>query len=174
MTQKTHRLLIVITGPGKGKSTSALGQALRMAGHGHKVAFLQCIKQRVCGEHKALERYTDCIDLRILGKGFTWTRTAEVHESALGEAWEQIQQCLADPSYSLVVLDEFTYPLARGQVNMPAFLDILRKRPAHMHVLVTGRDAPPELLAAADLVSVIQAEKHPYTLGIPSQQGIEF
>lgn len=174
MAKNSHALLMVVTGPGKGKSTSALGQALRMVGHGRKVAFLQCIKHRECGEHKALERFADLIDMKRLGAGFTWTRTEAVHTQALADAWAEIRASLANPDYALVVLDEFTYPLVRGQVDMQEFLALLAARPTHMHVLVTGRDAPADLCAAADLVSVIQAEKHPYQQGIASQEGVEF
>jgi len=172
--EKRKNLLMIITGSGKGKSTSALGQALRMAGHGRKVALVQCIKHRVCGEHKALERFSELIDVHLMGQGFTWTRTQPEHDQALAKAWERIQEILADPSYSLVILDEFTYPLHREQVDLNTFLSILDKRPSGMHVLVTGRNAPQALCQAADLVSIIADEKHPYAQGIPSQQGIEY
>lgn len=170
----TRGLLMVTTGNGKGKSTSALGAALRMAGHGKKVAFLQCIKNRECGEHKALQRFTDLIDVRLLGEGFTWTKTPDVHQHAARSAWIVIQDALANPDYALIVLDEFTYVLEKDMVSFAEFSVALSRRPPATHVLVTGRRASTALRELADLVSEIVAEKHPYEQGIPSQEGVEF
>lgn len=169
-----NALIMVITGDGKGKTTSALGQALRMAGHGRKVAFLQCIKNRPCGEHQALQHLSQWIDFKLLGAGFTWTRDLKTHEQAAQNAWEHIQKVLSDPTYALVVLDEFTYVLNKGFVSWPELQQALSHRPPTMHVLITGRQAPEPLCQMADLVSVIQAHKHPYTQGIASQAGVEF
>lgn len=169
-----NALIMVITGDGKGKTTSALGQALRMAGHGQKVAFLQCIKNRPCGEHQALQQLSEWIDIKQLGAGFTWTRSLETHVQAAHNAWEHIQTVLSDPTYALVVLDEFTYVLNKGFVSWPEFEQALTHRPSTMHVLITGRHAPEPLCQIAHLVSEIQAHKHPYTQGIASQAGVEY
>lgn len=167
-------LLMVTTGNGKGKSTSALGAALRMAGHGKKVAFLQCIKNRECGEHKALQRFHDLIDVRLLGEGFTWTKTPVVHQEAARSAWIVIQEALANPDFALIVLDEFTYVLEKDMVSFSEFAYAVSQRPQTMHVLVTGRRASQELRDLADLVSEVIAEKHPFEQGIPSQEGVEY
>lgn len=169
-------LLMVFTGDGKGKTTAALGLALRSAGHGLKVCFIQFIKGSwKYGELEAVKRFEEVIDFHVMGKGFTWkSEDLENDRAAALQAWQFAQQAMASLHYHLVVLDEFTYLLKYGMVDSRSVLAALADKPANLHVAVTGREAPPELLAAADLVTEMRAVKHPFQSGITAQKGIEF
>lgn len=169
-------LLLVFTGNGKGKTTSALGLALRSAGHGKKVCFIQFIKGSwKYGELAAMEKHREHIDFHVTGKGFTWkSKDLEKDKAAAREAWNLALQAISSGQYALVVLDEFTYLLKYGIIDLKEAMAMLSERPGDLHVAVTGRDAPEELTAAADLVSEIKAVKHPYEAGIKAQKGIEF
>jgi cob(I)alamin adenosyltransferase len=169
-------LLMVFTGNGKGKTTSALGLALRSAGHGKKVCFIQFIKGSwKYGELIAMEKHREHIDFHVTGKGFTWkSKDLEKDKAAAREAWALAKVAILSEDYSLVVLDELTYLLNYGIIDPEEALTVLSERPADLHVAVTGRDAPEELTKAADLVSEITAVKHPYKAGIKAQRGIEF
>ncbi|MFZ5453861.1 MAG: cob(I)yrinic acid a,c-diamide adenosyltransferase [Thermodesulfobacteriota bacterium] len=169
-------LLMVFTGDGKGKTTAALGLALRSAGHGLKVCFIQFIKGGwQSGEIKAVERFQDLIDFHVMGKGFTWKSTdLEKDKAAARYAWQFAQGVMASEHYHLVVLDEFTYLLKYGIIDLPPVLATLINRPADLHVAITGRDAPPELLAAADLATEMRVIKHPFQAGVQAQKGVEF
>ncbi len=168
--------LTVITGPGKGKTTSALGMALRAAGHGLKVCFIQFIKSSGrSGETTSLGRLNDLIDFHIMGNGFTWKSSdlEEDRKKAL-QAWLLAKQRIDSGRYFLVVLDEFTYPLQYGMIDLKDSLEALSSLPGGTHVVVTGRYAPQALMEMADMVSVIQAVKHPYHQGTPARKGLEF
>ena len=169
-------LLMVFTGDGKGKTTSALGLALRSAGHGLKVCFVQFIKGSWrYGEMVAVERFAEEIDFHVTGRGFTWkSDDIEKDKEAAREAWALAREAMASGRYHLVVLDEFTYLLKYGMLETAPVIETLANRPDDLHVAITGRAAPPELLEAADLVTEMRAVKHPYDAGIQAQKGIEF
>ncbi len=169
-------LVMVFTGDGKGKTTSALGLAMRAAGHGMKVCFIQFIKGSwKYGEMEAVKRFEDLIDFHVMGRGFTWrSEDLEKDSEAAREAWEFAKEAMDSKRYQLVVLDEFTYPLIYGMIDLPPVLETLANRPTNLHVVITGRDAPKDLLAAADLVTEMRAVKHPMEAGIKAQKGIEF
>ncbi len=169
-------LLIVNTGDGKGKTTAALGLAMRAAGHGLRVCFIQFIKGSwKYGELEAMKRFSDTIDFHVMGKGFTWKSSdLEKDRAAAREAWQLAQTALTGDRYQLVVLDEFTYPLTYGMIELEPVMDTLAARPKNQHVVITGRGAPPALIEAADLVTEMKPVKHPLQLGVKAQKGIEF
>jgi len=169
-------LLIVFTGNGKGKTTAALGMAMRAAGHGLKVCFIQFIKGGWhYGELDAVKRFEGLIDLHVMGKGFTW-KSENIEEDArlAREAWDFAGTVIASGSYHTVVLDEFTYLLHYKMLALEPCLQVLAGRHPEQHVVITGRYAPQQLIAAADLVTEMQMIKHPFTSGIKAQKGIEF
>jgi len=169
-------LLMVFTGDGKGKTTSALGLALRSAGHGLRVCFIQFIKGSWrYGEMAAIERFAEEIDFHVTGRGFTWkSDDIEKDKEAAREAWALAREAMASGRYHLVVLDEFTYLLHYGMLDTLPVLEALANRPADLHVAITGRGAPAELIDAVDLVTEMRAVKHPYDNGIKAQKGIEY
>lgn len=171
----TKGLLMVNTGNGKGKTTAALGLIFRALGHGHKVCLIQFLKGSwKYGELEAAERFKDLLDVHVLGKGFTWTSTKEVHTEAGLKAWEFAKETLGSGKYQLVVLDELTYLMNYGMVPEEEVVDCLAHRPEGLHVVVTGRDAPPSLIRIADLVTEMREVKHPYQSGVQAQKGIEY
>jgi len=168
-------LVIVNTGKGKGKTTAAMGLLLRAWGQGLRVCMLQFIKARTAnwGEEKAARKMG--MEMIPLGSGFTWLSDNIEHDKALArEGWEICRQKMLSGNFDLVVLDELTYVLKYGWLSWEDVRDTLDQRPAGMHVVVTGRYAPPELVAYADLVSEIIEVKHPYHTGVKAQKGIEF
>ncbi|BBO92456.1 cob(I)yrinic acid a,c-diamide adenosyltransferase [Desulfosarcina ovata] len=169
-------LLIVNTGDGKGKTTAALGLSMRAAGHGLKVCFIQFIKGSwKYGELEAVKKFADTIDFHVMGKGFTWkSDDLEKDRAAARDAWKFAQAAMTGGQYQMVVLDEFTYLLMYGMIDLPSVLETLTNRPEGLHVVVTGRAAPPELIEIADLVTEMQPVKHPLQAGIKAQKGIEF
>ncbi|MGD9189217.1 MAG: cob(I)yrinic acid a,c-diamide adenosyltransferase [Desulfobacteraceae bacterium] len=169
-------LLMVNTGDGKGKTTAALGLAMRTAGHGLKVCFVQFIKGSwKYGELAAVERFGELIDFHVMGKGFTWkSKDLEKDKAVARQGWDLAREAMASQRYHLVVLDEFTYLLAYQMIGLQTVLDGLNERPHDLHVLVTGRDAPQALLDLADMVTQMQVVKHPLKSGIKAQKGIEF
>ena len=169
-------LLIVHTGPGKGKTTAALGLILRAAGHGFPVGLVQFVKGGWSpGELAALARFDDLVTMRVLGKGFTWeTRDRARDEAAARAAWDEALAMLAEPRYRLIVLDELTQALRHRFLETGPVVAALSARRPGLHVAVTGRNAPPELIEAADLVTEMKAVKHPYQAGVKAQAGIEF
>lgn len=172
----TKGLLIVFTGNGKGKTTAALGMAMRAAGHGLRVCVIQFIKGSWrYGELDAVQRFEGLIDLHVMGKGFTW-KSDNIDEDArlAREAWAFAQDVITSNQYHTVVLDEFTYLLHYKMLELVPCLRFLAERNPAQHVVITGRHAPPELIAAADLVTEMQAIKHPLGSGIKAQKGIEF
>ena len=168
-------LVIVNTGDGKGKTTAAMGTALRAWGRGLKVIMLQFIKHSTAnfGEQRAAK--TMGVEMRAMGDGFTWRsqdleRTAELAQVH----WEDCKRVIASGEYDLVVLDEFTYPLHYGWIPVEEVIEVLRNRPPMQHVIITGRHAPEALVQYADLVTEMRVVKHPYEQGIKAQPGIEF
>lgn len=169
-------LLIVTTGPGKGKSTSAFGLALRMLGRGRRVAVVQFIKGAWdSGERRALEAFGDRVVWRSMGEGFTWETQDLARDIAAAEkAWAQAEAFLDDPSFGLVVLDELNIALRYGYLPLEAVVARLAGRREGLHVVVTGRNAKPELVAAADCVTEMAATKHHFSAGVKAQEGVEF
>ena len=169
-------LLIVNTGNGKGKTTAALGQAFRAIGHGFRVCFLQFLKGSwKYGELEAAKRFEDLMEIRALGKGFTW-QSEDLNEDiqSARDAWDLAKQVIASGKFKMVVLDELTYLITYGMVPEEDILNTLRNRPPELHVVVTGRDASPGLIELADLVTEMNEIKHPFRSGIKAQRGIEF
>ncbi len=173
-------VLIVNTGDGKGKSTAGFGLALRAAGHGIPVALVQFTKGKwKTGEGKALARL-DEVEHFIVGDGFTWNtqdRKADVASARAG--WElvkeKIEACRGDsPAYGLVVLDELNIVLAHEYLETSEVVDYLRERPRDLHICITGRGAPAELIAIADTVTEMRPIKHAYEAGVKAQRGVEF
>ena len=171
---KNKGLLLVLTGNGKGKSSSAFGMVARALGHGMKVGVCQFIKNRTdTGEEAFFSSHKNC-DWHVLGDGFTWDtqdRTQDIATSKKG--WGVAQNMLNDPSYDLVVLDELTYLLSYKYLESNDVLADISSRPAMQHVVVTGRAAMDELLELADTVSEIADVKHAYRDGIQAQKGID-
>ena len=169
-------LLIVHTGTGKGKSTAAFGLALRMLGRGHKVGVVQFIKGAWrSAERDALARFGDQLVWHTMGEGFTWeTQDLKRDIAAAERAWAKSLELMADPSFALIVLDELNIALRYEYLDLAAVIAALRARRPDLHVIVTGRNAKPELVAAADLVTEMTLVKHHFAAGVKAQPGIEF
>jgi cob(I)alamin adenosyltransferase len=169
-------LLIVHTGPGKGKSTAAFGLALRMLGRGHRVGVVQFIKGAWhSAERDALARFGDQIAWYTMGEGFTWeTQDLKRDIAAAERAWSTAQELLTDPSFALVILDELNIALRYEYLNLETVVADLTARRPGLHVIVTGRNAKPDLIAAADLVTEMTLVKHHFAAGVKAQPGIEF
>ncbi len=168
-------LVILNTGNGKGNTTAALGLLLRAAGRGWKVVMLQFIKAETSnyGEHRAAR--TLGFEVISLGAGFTWLSDNLEEDRALAErCWTACKERLLSGEYDMVALDELTYPLKYGWLDTAMVIETIRSRPQHVHVVITGRDAPQTLIEFADLVTDMTDVKHPYTRGIKAQAGIEF
>ena len=169
-------LLIVITGAGKGKTTSALGMALRAISHGMKLGMVQFIKgAKSTGERDLLQKFPN-VDWFTIGDGFTWiTQDRERDISTAQRAWDQARQLIEDPTYDMIILDELNTILRYEYLNVSDVLSSISKRHPMQHVIITGRNAPASLIEAADLVSEIHPLKHPYKdQGVKAQRGIEF
>lgn len=169
-------LLMVFTGKGKGKTTAALGMAMRAAGHGLKVCVIQFIKGGwQYGELSAVKRFEGLIDLHVMGQGFTWKSDNLEEDARLArEGWALACSAMASGIYHTVVLDEFTYLLHYRMLAIDPCLQVLTNRHPGQHVVITGRYAPKQLIAVADLVTEMQVVKHPLESGIKAQKGIEF
>ena len=174
--QATRGLLLVFTGSGKGKTTAAMGLAMRAMGHGQRVCVIQFIKGGwQTGEQVAGKRFADLLDFHVMGRGFTWKSDDLEEDIAMArKGWELAARTIRENRHRLVILDELTYPLKYNMLAVNEVVRILVDRPAAMHVVVTGRDAPEPLLEAADLITEMREIRHPYSRGIKAQQGIEF
>ncbi len=170
-------LLMVHTGPGKGKSTAAFGLALRALGHGWKVGVVQFGKGAwQSGERTMLEKLGENrLSWHTLGEGFTWeTQDRARDEAAARRAWEKAQELMKDPELRLLVLDELNIALRYDHLNLDEVIVALNARREDLHIVVTGRNAKPELIAAADLVTEMTLVKHHFAAGVKAQEGIEF
>lgn len=166
-------LLLVLTGNGKGKSSSAFGMVARALGHGLRVAVAQFIKGRSDTGEEAFYRSRG-VDWRVLGEGFTWeTQNLARDTDTAQRGWSQVREWLDDDTIDLVVLDELTYPLKYGWLALDTVLADLRARPTMQHAVITGRGAPPGLCEAADTVSELRDVKHAFRAGIKAQRGID-
>jgi cob(I)alamin adenosyltransferase len=167
-------LLLVLTGNGKGKSSSAFGMAARALGHGMKVGVAQFIKGRTDTGEEAFFRRQPGVIWRVLGEGFTWDTQDRTRDIAKAEAgWEVAKALLTDPAIHLVILDELTYCLTYGYLDKERVLADIAARPPMQHVVVTGRAAPQALLDAADTVTEMYDVKHAYQAGIRAQAGVD-
>lgn len=174
MTMK-QGLVILYTGKGKGKTTAALGLALRAWGHGFPVCVIQFIKgKRDTGEAEALRRM-DGVDLHVTGHGFLLGReTPERDRAAARDAWRLAREIMTSSKHRLLILDEITHAVNRGLIDRDELIDCLEKREPGLHVVITGRDAPSPLVECADLVTEMREVKHPLRRGVKAQAGIEF
>lgn len=169
-------LLIVHTGTGKGKSTAAWGLALRCLGHGLKLGVVQFVKgRRETGERFFLSRFPELVEVKVMGEGFTWETQDRARDIAAARAaWDEAKRMMADPELHLVILDELNIVLRKDYLPVEEVIAGLSARRDGLHVVVTGRNAKPELLAAADLVTEMTLIKHPFRAGVKAQLGIEY
>jgi cob(I)alamin adenosyltransferase len=169
-------LLLVNTGPGKGKSTAAFGLVLRALGHGWRVGVVQFIKGAwYTGERTALERFGDLVEWHTMGEGFTWeTQDRQRDINATRRAWDVATKLMADPTIQLLVLDELNIALRYDYLPLVDVVSALDNRRDDLNVVVTGRNAKSELIALADTVTEMKITKHHFAAGIKAQKGIEF
>jgi len=178
MAGKTEErgVFIVNTGAGKGKSTAAFGMALRCVGHGFKTGIVQFIKGAMdTAERDVLSRFSDLVTFKAMGEGFTWETQDRARDIAAAEkAWAVAEGMLRDPDTRMVILDELNVVLRYDYLPVETVLEAIRNRPADQHVVVTGRNALPEVIEAADLVTEMTLVKHPFRSGVKAQPGVEF
>ncbi|MDS1271074.1 cob(I)yrinic acid a,c-diamide adenosyltransferase [Lipingzhangella sp. LS1_29] len=183
--QRRHRPLVMVhTGPGKGKSTAAFGLATRAWAQGWSIGVFQFVKSAKwrIGEERALRTLAESgeggtVSWNKMGEGWSWIRhrrATEDHAADAAEGWEQIKRDLAAETHRLYVLDEFTYPMKWGWVDVEDVVATLAQRPGTQHVVITGRDADPRLVDAADLVTEMSKVRHPMDVGQKGQRGIEW
>lgn len=175
--RRNRPLLMVHTGDGKGKSTAAFGLALRGWNQGWNIGVFQFVKSAKwrLGEQTAFEQLG--IEWHKMGSGWSWSRkagTEDDHAAAAAEGWSEIKRRMAEEVHDLYLLDEFTYPINWGWVDLDDVLHTLASRPGHQHVVITGRRADPRLVEAADLVTEMTKVKHPMDAGQKGQRGIEW
>ena len=173
--KKKKGLIIVNTGNGKGKTTAALGVALRACGYGMKVLMLQFFKGNwKYGELRSAPKL-GTFEIRPMGHGFTWeSKDIEVDKRMVREAWKAASAEILSGKYDLVILDEINYALSYGFIPVEDVVDFLKKKPEMLHVILTGRNAKPEVIEIADMVTEMNEIKHPFNEGIVAQKGIEF
>lgn len=173
--QQQRGLLLVFTGNGKGKTTAAWGTVTRALGYGYKVGVVQFIKGLwECGERERLNDDAN-LDVQVMATGFTWdTQDREADTTACTEVWREAERMLTDDSVYLVVLDEITYMLKFGYLDIEAVKQALEKRPAEQTVIITGRSAHRELIAMADTVTEMQEVRHAFNAGLQARRGIDY
>jgi cob(I)alamin adenosyltransferase len=169
-------LVIVHTGTGKGKSTAAFGMVMRCIGHGMRVGIVQFIKGVwETGERHVLQRFPELVTCRAMGEGFTWDTQDRARDiAAARSAWDAACAMISDPAYRLVLLDELNIVLRYDYLPIAEVVVALKAKPRALHVVVTGRNAKPELIEIADLVTEMTLVKHPFRGGVKAQAGIEF
>jgi len=169
-------LLIVHTGPGKGKSSSAFGMAIRSLGWGMKVAILQYVKGKwETGERTFFEANPDLVTFEVMGEGFTWDTQDRARDIAAARAaWARSKAMILDPQFDFVILDELNIVLRDDTLPIDEVVAFLKDRPLTKHICITGRNAKPELLELADLVTEFGEVKHPYKAGFKAQKGVEY
>lgn len=168
-------VLLVLTGPGKGKSSSGFGMLARALGHGMKVGVVQFIKGAFSTGEEAFFSGLPGVDYRVMGEGYTWdTQDIERDIRTAETAWEEARRMLSDDSYQMVLLDELNIALHQGYLSLDRVLDDLQSRPAMQHVVVTGRYAPQALIELADTVTEMKVVKHAFKdQGVVAQKGVE-
>ena len=169
-------LLIVHTGAGKGKSTAAFGMAVRAMGHGMKVGVVQFVKGAMTtGEKAIFDAFPELIEFRAMGDGFTWdTQDRAADVASARAAWDEVQRMLADPDIAMVIADELNIVLRYDYLPVDEVVAVATARAPMKHLVVTGRNAPDALIAAADLVTEMTQVKHPFRAGVKAQAGVEF
>ncbi|WP_341208785.1 cob(I)yrinic acid a,c-diamide adenosyltransferase [uncultured Sphingomonas sp.] len=169
-------LLIVHTGAGKGKSTAAFGMAVRAMGHGMKVGVVQFVKGAMTtGEKAIFDAFPELIEFRTMGDGFTWdTQDRAADVASARAAWDEVQRMLADPDFAMVIADELNIVLRYDYLPVDEVVAVATARAPMKHLVVTGRNAPDALIAAADLVTEMTQVKHPFRAGVKAQAGVEF
>ena len=169
-------LLMVHTGKGKGKTTAAMGLAVRAIGNGMKVGIVQFVKGKwETGERQVLEAFPDQVEIRVMGEGFSWDSQDRQRDiAAATAAWEMAKEMIADPQFGLVVLDELNIPLRYDHLDINEVVAGLKAKPEGLHVVVTGRNAKDELIEAADMVTDMTMVKHHFRDDVKAQKGIEF
>ncbi len=169
-------LIMVHTGKGKGKSTAAMGLAIRAMGHGLKVGIVQFVKGVwETGERAILDDYPDLVTIKAMGEGFTWdTQDRQRDLAAARSAWQAVKAMMADPAYHLVIADELNIVLRYDYLPIDEIIETIAAKRADLHVLITGRNAKPALIEIADLVTEMTQIKHPFRSGVKAQIGIEF
>jgi len=172
--QEERGILIVITGDGKGKTTSGFGTVTRAVGHGLKAGVVQFIKGNwASGERNLLEPAG--VEFHVMATGFTWeTQNRAADQAAARAVWQEARRMLADPAFDLILLDELTYMLAYDYLELDEVLTALTQRPAHQHVVITGRGCHRSLLELADTVSEVKNVKHAFDAGIKAQRGVDW
>lgn len=174
-------LILVNTGEGKGKTTAALGLALRAVGDGLRVLILQFIKSGGgYGELKGIARLGEFIEIRPMGNGFVYHRQEQseeamaAHKKAAAEAWAMLEREVQSNAWDIIIMDEINYAMKFGLVSEETVLSMLKAKPERLHVVLTGRDAPESIIAIADTVTEMRMVKHAYQKGIKAMKGIEF
>lgn len=171
-------MVIVFTGDGKGKTSAALGIALRACGHNLYVSVIQFIKQSTAtGEEKAAERLAPELEFMSMGRGFV-RQDGQIplddHKKAAQDALALARQRIASGSWNILILDEINNAVQLGLLDLSEVMDLVKKTPANIHLILTGREASPELIAAADMVTEMRCVKHPFDEGRPAQRGVDF
>jgi cob(I)alamin adenosyltransferase len=178
MTDIHHGLIIVNTGPGKGKTTAAMGTALRAVGNGMKVLMLQFLKGSWhYGELDAVKAFGDNFIMKQMGRGFVKVGGAETDPEdvrMVEEAWEEAEQAIMSGQWDLVILDEINYAISYGMLDPAKVAETLRRKPEQVHVILTGRNAHPTIIELADTVTEMKQVKHAYEKGVLAQRGIEY
>ncbi len=169
-------LIMVHTGKGKGKSTAAMGLAMRCIGHGLRVGIVQFVKGAwETGERAVLDDYPNLVTIKAMGEGFTWdTQDRQRDLAAAANAWAMVKEMMADPGYHMVIADELNIVLRYNYLPIDDIIAALAAKRADLHVVVTGRNAKPELIEIADLVTEMTQIKHPFRSGVKAQIGVEF
>ncbi|AOF98978.1 cob(I)yrinic acid a,c-diamide adenosyltransferase [Blastomonas sp. RAC04] len=169
-------LLIVHTGNGKGKSSSAFGMAIRSLGWGMKVGIVQYVKGAwETGEKNFFQANADLLTFEVMGEGFTWDTQDRARDiEAARAAWERSKELILDPEYDFIILDELNIVLRQDTLPIDEIIAFLKERPLTKHVCITGRSAKPELIEIADLVTEFEEVKHPFKAGFKAQKGVEY
>lgn len=169
-------LLMILTGPGKGKSSSAFGMVARALGWDMRIGIVQFIKGKwQTGEKHFFRRFPDLVTFDVMGEGFTWdVQDRQRDIAAAQKAWQRSCELIVDPEYDFVLLDELNIAIRNDYVSIDEVVAFLKNRPRDKHICITGRDARPELMEIADLVTEMTLIKHPYQAGFKPQRGVEF
>ncbi len=176
-TKTEERGLVVIhTGKGKGKSTAAFGLAMRCIGHGMRVGIVQFVKGVwETGERTVFAKFPDLVTMKSMGEGFTWDTQDRARDiAAARQAWQAVRELMADTSYRMVIADELNIVLRYGYLSLDDVIATLKTKRDDLHVVITGRNAKPELIEIADLVTEMTMVKHPFRSGVKAQAGVEF
>lgn len=172
---ESRGLIMIYTGNGKGKTTAALGLVFRALGRNMSVAVVQFIKGKWKTGERLFAEQLPQLSFQVMGHGFTWeSDDLSQDKQAAVSAWEEALRTINTGEKQLVILDELTYAFHYGWLQVDDVVEALRQRPQHVHVVITGRNAPAELLESADLVTEMQAVKHPYSQGMKAQMGVDY